>query len=551
MLGPASVDALAGVNRVVHRLDAAVRLDRRRHVARPQRAVLHEHLGDHAAVGFLLGFEAGADRRPVGVRLVFVQLGHGQDRVEQLVDAGALGGAGLDDFDVAAPFAGQQLVGAEARVDPVEVHAGQVDLVERDDDRHFGRAGVADGFFGLRHHAVVGRHHQHGDVGDVGAAGPHLGERFVARRIDERDPPAVLLDRIGADVLRDAAAFAAHHVEADDPVQQRRLAVVDVAQERDHRRTRHEVGRIVDCVLELLDELVFEALRPGEFDVEAEFRDDEFGQLGIDHVGDLGHHVVVQEDPLNLRGLDAGRFGELADGAGELERDVFFARRGGVRAGALLATVEAADGRRHFFAVDRADVAATLQLSLLAPAEHRLAFGGAFLLRPRRGQLCRGSPPASGGRFLGRCPASRGGSCAGGGARFAIAFGIEGRSWRRKWAASGLLPSLPPITSAGSFMSGFCALGSPSAGPPIGLAGVGIGASLIGGARALGARGTIALLASGRLVFGADHRHLAFRAGADVFVAANCRGQWAGRRGVRGSGGLRFGRRGDRRRFGC
>ena len=57
-----------------------------------------------------------------------------------------------------------------------------------------GRAGVADRFFGLRHDAVVGRHDQHGDVGHVGAAGPHLGERFVARRIDERDPLAVLLD---------------------------------------------------------------------------------------------------------------------------------------------------------------------------------------------------------------------------------------------------------------------------------------------------------------------------------------------------------------------
>ena len=192
MLGPASVDAAVLVERVVHRLDAAVRLAADDDVAHAQRAVLHEHLGDDAAIGFLLCFEAGADGRPVRIGLVFVQLGHGEQRFQQLVDAGALGGAGLHDFDFAAPFAGLQLVGAQARVNAVEIDAGQVDLVQRDDDRHLGRAGVADRFLGLRHDAVVGRDDQHGDIGHVGAAGPHLGERFVARRIDERNPPAVL-----------------------------------------------------------------------------------------------------------------------------------------------------------------------------------------------------------------------------------------------------------------------------------------------------------------------------------------------------------------------
>ncbi len=241
------------MNRVEHRFDAPVRLAADDHVAGPQRAVLHEHLGDDAAVGFLLRFEAGADRWAVGIRLVFVKLGDGEDRIQQLVDAGAFGGAGFHDFHVAAPFAGLQLVGAQARVDAFEVHAGQIDLVERDDDRHLGRAGVADGLFGLRHDAVVGRHDQHRDVGHVGAAGPHFGKRFVARRVDEREPFAVLFDRIGADVLGDAAAFAAHHVEPDDAIQERRLAVVDVAEERHHRRARHEARRIVGLRFKLLD----------------------------------------------------------------------------------------------------------------------------------------------------------------------------------------------------------------------------------------------------------------------------------------------------------
>ena len=46
---------------------------------------------------------------------------------------------------------------------------------------------VIDGFDRLRHHAVVRRHHQNDDVRDLGAAGTHAGERFVARRINEHN----------------------------------------------------------------------------------------------------------------------------------------------------------------------------------------------------------------------------------------------------------------------------------------------------------------------------------------------------------------------------
>ena len=50
-----------------------------------------------------------------------------------------------------------------------------------------GRLGVIDGFHGLRHDAVVGSDHQHDDVGDLGAARAHRGERGVAGRVDEGD----------------------------------------------------------------------------------------------------------------------------------------------------------------------------------------------------------------------------------------------------------------------------------------------------------------------------------------------------------------------------
>ena len=88
----------------------------------------------------------------------------------------------------------------------------------------------------LRHDAVVGGDDEHRDVGDLRAAGAHGGERLVARRVEEGDPPAVDLGLVGADVLRDPAGLGLDDGGLADRVEQRRLAVVDVAHDRDDRR---------------------------------------------------------------------------------------------------------------------------------------------------------------------------------------------------------------------------------------------------------------------------------------------------------------------------
>ena len=79
---------------------------------------------------------------------------------------------------------------------------------------------MRDRFLGLRHDAVVGRHHQHDDVGYLGAAGTHRGERFVAGRIEERDHALRRLDVIRADVLRDATRLTARDPRAANHVEQ-------------------------------------------------------------------------------------------------------------------------------------------------------------------------------------------------------------------------------------------------------------------------------------------------------------------------------------------
>ena len=134
-------------------------------------------------------------------------------------------------------------MGDELVAHAVGVRVGPVDLVDGDDDRHCGRLGVVDRLDGLRHDAVVGGDDEHGDVGDLGAAGAHGGERLVARRVEERDlAPVGHVDLVGADVLGDAAGLGVDDRRLADGVEERRLAVVDVAHDGDDRRPGLERG---------------------------------------------------------------------------------------------------------------------------------------------------------------------------------------------------------------------------------------------------------------------------------------------------------------------
>jgi hypothetical protein len=66
----------------------------------------------------------------------------------------------------------------------------------------------------------------------------------VARGIEEGDPLAARqLDVIGADVLGDPARLAGDDVGLPDVVEQRSLAVVDVAHDGYHRRPRDQLIR--------------------------------------------------------------------------------------------------------------------------------------------------------------------------------------------------------------------------------------------------------------------------------------------------------------------
>ena len=179
---------------------------------------------------------------------------------------------------------------ASSRLTRSGSESGLVDLVHGDDDRHRRSPGMIDGLDGLRHDAVVGGHDQDHDVGRLSPARAHGGEGLVARRVEEGDTAVRgRVHLIGSDVLRDSAELALGDLGGSDGVEQRRLAVVDVAHDGHHGRPRTALGRIR---LFLLEDLPFE--RP-DLDVEMEPVRDEPGRRRVEHLVDRGHDAELEQ----------------------------------------------------------------------------------------------------------------------------------------------------------------------------------------------------------------------------------------------------------------
>ena len=239
------------------------------------------------------------------------------------------GGATSIDDGVAAPELGNELALHELLADARGVGVFAVDLGDRHDDRHLGRTRVVDRFDRLRHHAVVGGDHEDRDVGRAGAACAHGGERLVTRRVDERDRVAVVGGLVRADVLRDPARFAGDDVRVADRVEQRGLAVVDVAHDGDDRRTRL-LERVVVFVVVAEQRLQLELRFLAGLDeqhVGTERLGDELDHLVGERLR-AGDHLARVEQQAHEVGRGAVQLGrELLDRDAALDDDLVFGNR--------------------------------------------------------------------------------------------------------------------------------------------------------------------------------------------------------------------------------
>ncbi len=215
-------------------------------VTHMQRPALHEHRGHRALPGVQLRFDDRPGRGSVGIRLEIEDFRLQENLIEQGLDVGPLLGRDLAAQRLSAELFQHDAVLEQILLDLADVRLRQIDLVDGDDHRHAGVPGVRDRLDGLRHNRVIGGNHEDDDVGNLRTAGAHGRERLVARRVEEGDRLAVgQRHMVGADVLRDAAGFAGHHIGPPDIVEQGRLAVIDVAHDRDHGGARDEIFRSV------------------------------------------------------------------------------------------------------------------------------------------------------------------------------------------------------------------------------------------------------------------------------------------------------------------
>ena len=122
---------------------------------------------------------------------------------------------------------------------------------------------------------------------------------------------------VGADVLRDAAGLGLDDGALADRVEERRLPVVDVAHDRDHRRPRRQVVRIVLVGLGL--ELFLVGVL--DLDLALELGGDELDRVVGERLGDGDHLPDAHHDLDDLGHGHAESGRELLDGRARVDLD--------------------------------------------------------------------------------------------------------------------------------------------------------------------------------------------------------------------------------------
>ena len=174
---------------------------------------------------------------------------------------------------------------------------------------------MLDGLDGLGHDAIVRRHHQDDDVRNLGTAGPHRREGGVTRGIQEGDHAPTRLDVIGADVLGDAARLARRHLGAANVVEERGLAVIDVAHDSDHGWPRFQ-GHLAQLTLQFEHEGVLDALALGGNGLMTHLLHQQGGGIRVQGLVDGDRQALLEQFPDDIRHLGGHARGQFADGDG-------------------------------------------------------------------------------------------------------------------------------------------------------------------------------------------------------------------------------------------
>ena len=108
---------------------------------------------------------------------------------------------------------------------------------------------MVDGFYGLRHDAVVCGHNQHHKVGYFRTARTHGRKRLMPGGVQKCDPSLGGVNMIGTNVLGNPTGFVLGYPGFTDHIQQGRFTVVNMSHDRYHRRSFLQFLRIIGDLL--------------------------------------------------------------------------------------------------------------------------------------------------------------------------------------------------------------------------------------------------------------------------------------------------------------
>ena len=224
-----------------------------------------------------------------------------RNRFQQLVQIDLLGCRNLDFLGFAAQAFHHDFVLQQFLLHAFGLHAGLINLIDRDNQRHLGRAGMADGFHRLRHDTIISGDNQHHHIGHRCTTRAHGGEGFMARCINEGYAIAGgNRDLIGADMLRDAARFMGNDIGLAQRIQKAGFAVIHMAHNGDHGRTRQQFRISVLRAFQADFDIGFtHALH-----AVAEFLHHQFGGIGINALRECRHDTHAEQ---NLNHFPAAR----------------------------------------------------------------------------------------------------------------------------------------------------------------------------------------------------------------------------------------------------
>ena len=286
-------------------------------VALAQGTFLNKHGGHRAASLVQLGFHNVAAGKLVGIGLEFHNFGLQSHHFQQFVQTHAGLGRHLGNDGVAAPFFGLEAQFGQLAQDAVRVCPRLVHLVDGHHDGHVGGTRVVDGLAGLLHNAVVGGHHKDDEVRHLSAAGAHGRKGFMAGRVEKDDFATLGFHVVSADVLGDAASFAAGDVGLADGVKQRGFAVVHVAHDGHHGRARLEGFGSVH----VLGGQVVVFREAHLFHFIAKFGSDQGGRVKVQGLVDGGHDAKAKENLDDLVGFETHLVGHVGHTDGFRDAD--------------------------------------------------------------------------------------------------------------------------------------------------------------------------------------------------------------------------------------